>query len=75
MAEREVVRLRVASAALAEVDRLAGLGDWTRSDVLRQALRLGLPLVASQLARTPRIVPAGVVGANDLTSEPFEGES
>jgi metal-responsive CopG/Arc/MetJ family transcriptional regulator len=46
-ARREYVGFRLAPAALAEIDRLAERDSLTRSDLIRQLLRLGLAAYAS----------------------------
>jgi hypothetical protein len=41
-ARREQIGLRLAPAALARIDRIAAEHEWTRSQVIRHLLRLGL---------------------------------
>lgn len=40
--KRALIGVRLAPSALAEVDKIAGEHEWTRSQVLRNLLRLGL---------------------------------
>jgi metal-responsive CopG/Arc/MetJ family transcriptional regulator len=40
--KRALIGVRLAPSSLAEVDRIAAEHDWTRSQVLRSLLRLGL---------------------------------
>lgn len=42
VARREQIAVRLAPAALAEVDKIATDREWTRSQTLRELLRLGL---------------------------------